>query len=173
MTQVQSSLRPDASLENSIRLAHDRSARGNATRRDWQRVAEMNPDVAYRELRTYLRRAYAAGANRANPYERQARIPGAVIGFVAGTLLMIAVWIFLPYARENWMERSLLRDVATGIQFLSTLFVPLGALLGVRWSRNQSSERVEDAPGLTPDATFEEMLEAFEKTQNVGRARVY
>ncbi len=86
---------------------------------------------------------------------------------------MLALWIIMPYARENWMERSVLRDVATGAQFLSTLAVPLGLLIGARWGRRKQEPDTATAPALPRNASFEELLDAFERTQNVGRARVY
>jgi len=173
MTQVSSSFHPDSTLDNLVRLAQDRSARGNATRRDWQRVAEIDPDRAYGELRDFLRRSLNSDASRANPYERQSRVPGAVMGFIGGVLVMLILWIIMPYARENWMDRSVLRDVATGAQFLSTLAVPVGMLIGARWSRRKQGPVTTTAPVLPRNASFEELLDAFERTQNVGRARVY
>lgn len=173
MTQVSSSFHPDSTLDNLVRLARDRSARGNATRRDWQRVAEIDPERAHRELRDFLRRTWNSEASGANPYENQPRVPGAVIGFIAGVLVMLILWVILPYARENWMERSVIRDVATGAQFLSTLAVPAGMLIGARWSRRKQEPDTTTAPALPKNASFDELLDAFEHTQNVGRARVY
>lgn len=173
MTQVSSTSRPESTLENLVRLAKDRSARGNATRRDWQRVADIDPDRANRELREFLRRAYHAEHNAVNPYERRSRAPGALIGFLGGSAIMILLWVVLPYARDNWMEFSVWRDLATGGQFLSTLLVPIGIVIGVRWSQKRNSDAASPAPGLPKNPSFDEMLDVFERTQNVGRARVY
>jgi hypothetical protein len=173
MTQLRSTTHPDVMLDTLLRTAKDRSARGNATRRDWQRVAEIDPELARRELRDFLRRTQNGANNPANPYERGSRKPGALIGFLIGCAVMIALWIFLPYARSNWMETGVMRDIATGGQFVSTLFVPLGTWLGARWGRHAHAEQANDPVGLPKNASFDEMLDAFERTQHVGRARVY
>lgn len=175
MTQLQPAPATDrtASLDSLLRNARDRSARGNATRRDWERVAAIDADRARRELRQFLRHHASTTPSRANPYERRRAIPGAVLGFLAGVALMVVIWIILPYARENWMERSVMRDIATGGQFLSTLFVPIGMLLGARWDHRRHGTNTEPAPGMSREASFEELLDAFEQTQHVGRARIY
>jgi hypothetical protein len=175
MTQVQPTSPSTTTLDHLVRLANDRSARGNATRRDWERVAEIDPDRAYRELRDFIRRTGHAEVSTANPYESRSRVPGALIGFIAGVVLMIVVWIVLPYAREHWMDFGVWRDIATGAQFISTLLIPLGALLGARWSRrhNDDAATTQAAPASLRNASFDELLAIFERTQNVGRARVY
>jgi hypothetical protein len=173
MTELRSTTHPDVMLDTLLRTARDRSARGNATRRDWQRVAEIDPEIARRELRDFLRRTQNAAYDPANPYERGSRRPGALIGFLIGCALMIALWIFLPYARENWMETGVMRDMATGGQFISTLLVPLGTWLGARWGRHGHGEQADSPTGLPKNASFDELLDAFERTQHVGRARVY
>jgi hypothetical protein len=160
-------------LDTLLRTARDRSARGNATRRDWQRVAEIDPDLARRELRDFLRRTQNGTGDLANPYLRQSRTPGALIGFLVGCVLLIALWILLPYARENWMESGVMRDIATGGQFISTLLLPLGIWLGARWDHRNNGDQPGTPAGLPKNASFDELLNAFDRTQHVGRARVY
>ena len=173
MTQLRSTTHPDVMLDTLLRTARDRSARGNATRRDWQRVAEIDPDLARRELRDFLRRTQNGGGDLGNPFTRQSRTPGALIGFLAGCGLLIALWLFLPYARENWMDTGVMRDLATGGQFISTLLVPLGLWLGARWDQRQYDDQPNTPAGIAKNASFDELLNAFERTQHVGRARVY
>lgn len=163
-----------AALENALRIAQHRSARGNATRRDWERVAAIDPDLAYRELRDLLRRAGNANFEPTNPFERQSRIPGAFIGFLLGVLAMAIAWVILFELQDRWVTNPLLRDIATGSQFLATVLVPLGLVLGARWSRRRSTTTETRASLTVPKgATFDNLLERFERTQNIGRARVY
>lgn len=160
-------------LDSLLRTARDRSARGHASRRDWERVAAIDPDLAYRELRDFLRRASNAEFNPANPFERRSRVPGTLIGFLAGVAVMLIFWTAMPYLRDQWLEYSVLRDIATGGQFLSTLFVPLGMVLGARWERRHAPSASHTSLVPAKGASFGELLDMFERTQNVGRARVY
>jgi hypothetical protein len=171
--QLQSTLAPDVMLDSLLRTARDRSARGNGSRRDWERVAAINPDLAYRELRDFLRRTNNAEFNPTNPFERRSHAPGALIGFIAGAAVMVAIWAVMPYMREQWVNYPVLRDFATGGQFLSTLFIPLGMIVGARWERRHANADTRMSLVPAKGASFEELLDLFERTQSVGRARVY
>jgi hypothetical protein len=161
-------------VQSALRTARDRSARGNATRRDWERVAEIDPNVAHRELRDFLRRAANATYDPANPYVRQSRIPGASIGFLLGVLGVAISWIIMLELQEVWADRPILRDIATGGQFLAAVLIPIGIALGARWSRREAEANGERYQMIVPqDATFDELLDIFERTQNSNRARVY
>lgn len=163
-----------SALQHALRIARDRSARGNATRRDWERVAAIDPDRAYRELRDFLRRAGNAEYDPANPYERQSRIPGAFIGFILGVVGVAVSWLVMLELQEIWADQPILRDIATGGQFLAAVLIPIGIALGARWSRRKAVGTDERHSLTVPSgATFDELLEIFERTQNVNRARVY
>lgn len=174
MTQLESHPSSDVTLENLLRNARDRSARGNATRRDWERVAAIDPDLARRELAEFLRaHANAAGLHiPTNPYARSRRVSGAVLGFVGGVLAVAAIWLALPWIRDTYVDEPLWQHVVTSGQFIATALIPAGIFLGARWGA--SRDEAPDAPADTPeDASLDELLEAFEKTQHIGHARVY
>lgn len=174
MTQLQSRPSTDTtSLESLLRNAHDRSARGNATRRDWERVAAIDRSVARRELATFLRTHANAVHSTANPYENNTRIPGAVVGFVIGVAAVAAIWTFIPWVRDTYIDSFFWQDVITTGQFFSTVLIPIGIFVGARWSAARQPAETEGKDALAQDASFEEMLDAFEQTQHVGRARVY
>lgn len=173
MTELQSRPTTDATLQSLLRNARDRSARGNATRRDWESVADIDHGVARREVREFLlRHANAVGSN-ANPYARGTGISGAIVGFVVGVLLVAAIWLALPWIRDNYISDPLWQHVITSGQFIATVLIPLGIYLGAKWSQKRAGHEPA-APSVVPeDATLEELLDAFERTQHAGRARVY
>lgn len=163
---------PDARLEPLLQTARNRSARGNATRRDWERVAAIDREVARREVRDFLRR-HGNAITGANPYDRSTGVSGSVIGFVAGVLLVAAIWIVLPWIRDTWISTPIWQHVITSGQFIATALIPLGIFLGARWSQKRAGQEQATPVGIPQDATLEELLDAFEKTQHAGRARVY
>lgn len=179
MTELQSTSAADPAaatasmLESRLRNARDRAARGNATRRDWERVAEIDPDLACRELREFLRRHVNANHSTANPYERNPGISGTLVGFVIGVALVAAIWLLLPWIRDTWISTPFWQHVITSGQFIATALIPLGIFLGAKWSQKRAGHTPSAPAGIPRDATFEELLDAFEKTQHVGRARVY
>lgn len=162
----------DARLDPLLQSARNRSARGNATRRDWERVAAIDRELARREVRDFLRR-HANAVPGANPYERSTRISGSVVGFVVGVLLVAAIWIALPWIRDTWVSEPIWQHVVTSGQFIATALIPLGIFLGAKWSQKRHGQEPTAPAGIPQDATLEELLDAFEKTQHAGRARVY
>ena len=175
MTRLESLPTTDTTpmLESRLRHARDRSARGNATRRDWERVAAIDHDLACREVREFLRRHGNATPSMANPYERNPGISGTLVGFVVGVALVAAIWIALPWIRDTWISTPFWQHVITSGQFIATALIPLGIFLGAKWSQKRAGQEPAAPAGIPRDATFEELLDAFEKTQHVGRARVY
>ena len=175
MTQLQSRTATDTTtmLESLLRSARDRSARGNATRRDWERVATINHDLACREVREFLKRHANATHSTANPYERAPGISGTIVGFVIGVVLVTAIWLALPWIRDTYISTPFWQHVITSGQFIATALIPLGIFLGAKWSQKRAAHEPPTPAGIPRDATFEELLQAFEKTQRVGRARVY
>jgi hypothetical protein len=173
MTQLHPRPTTDPMLESLLRTARDRSARGNATRRDWQRVATIDRDLAQSEVREFLVRHGNTTPSTANPYERASGISGAVIGFVAGVALVAVTWLVLPWIRDTWISTPIWQHVITSGQFISTVFIPVGIYLGARWSQKRAGDEARHPAGIPKDATLEDLLDAFEKTQHAGRARVY
>lgn len=159
--------------EPLLQLARDRSARGNATRRDWERVAAVDPALAHRELAEFLRRHGNAVHGHANPYERSARVPGALLGFIGGVLAVAAIWLILPWIRDTYISTPIWQHVITSGQYIFTVLIPAGIVIGARWGAAHDAASPATRAGLPPDASFEEMLAAFEQTQHIGRARVY
>ena len=175
MTRIESMPSPETSslLESRLRSARDRSARGNATRRDWERVAELDHDRARRELREFLLRHGNAAPAGANPYARSAGLSGTIGGFVISVLLVAAIWLALPWIRDTWVSEPFWQHVVTSGQFIATALIPLGIFLGARWSQRRAGQEATTPAGIPRDATLEELLDRFETTQHAGRARVY
>lgn len=159
--------------EPLLQVARDRSARGNATRRDWERVAAVDPVLAERELAEFLRRQANAVHGTVNPYERSSRVPGALLGFIGGVLAVAAIWLILPWIRDTYISTPIWQHVITSGQYIFTALIPAGIVLGAKWGAAHDAASPASRAGLPPNASFEEMLAAFEKTQHVGRARVY
>lgn len=170
-TQAIPSTEPQA--EALLRTAYERSARGNATRRDWERVAAVDPVLAERELAEFLRRHASATQGLANPYERTARVPGALLGFIGGVLAVAAIWLILPWIRDTYISTPIWQHVITSGQYIFTALIPAGIFLGAKWGAARDDASPAARAGLPPNASFEEMLDVFEQTQHVGRARVY
>lgn len=164
---------PTSILDSRLRSARERSARGNATRRDWERVAALDRGLAERELREFLRRHGNATPSTANPYDRSRGVSGAVVGFVIGVLLVAAIWLLLPWIRDTYVSAPFWQHVVTSGQFISTALIPLGIVLGAKWSQDRAGQGPSAPLGLPRDASFENLLDAFVQTQHVGRARVY
>lgn len=175
MTDTHTQTRPLAttSAEPLLQAARERSARGNATRRDWERVAAVDPTLAQRELSEFLRRHASAVHGLANPYERSARVPGALLGFIGGVLAVAAIWLIIPWIRDTYISEPIWQHVATSGQYIFTALIPAGIFLGAKWGAAHDAASPTSRTGLPADASFDELLDAFEKTQHIGRARVY
>lgn len=158
-------------LNELVRRARERSARGNATPDDWRSIAEIDEERARRELSAYLRTANPAKAD-ANPYERNRRSVGTVLGFVLGALAMVVMWIWgVPYLQEAWAGITYGPGLATALTYVSTALVPLGAWAGSRWDKGHHEPEAE-MPFPT-DTSLDELLQRFTRTQNRSRTRVY
>ncbi len=175
MTDTRTETRPmtATSPEPLLQAARERSARGNGTRRDWERLAGVDPALAQRELAEFLRRHANAVQGLANPYERSARVPGALLGFIGGVLTVAAIWLILPWIRDTYISTPIWQHVVTSGQYIFTALIPAGIFFGAKWGAAHDAASPASRAGLPRDASFEEMLNAFEKTQHIGRARVY
>ena len=172
MTQMSYDARTQSLLNDLIRVARERSARGNATAADWRSIAEIDEERARRELSRYLQTHRSVSNLDINPYERNRRSVGTVLGFVLGALGMVVMWIWgVPYLQEAWAGITYGPGVATALTYVSTTLVPLGAWVGSRWDRGHQQP---DVPPPSPtDSTFDELLQRFTRSQNRSRTRVY
>lgn len=160
-------------LEDALTTARARSARGNATRRDWEAVFALDRDVATEALRDFLLRANIKAAGDTNPYARRPRGWGAGVGFLLGCVVMAITWLLFPWFRDLAGDHRVLKDFATLTQFLSTLFVPLGAWIGVQVEHARRPPAAPTAGGavLTRSSSWDEMLAMFESTQRRDHGR--
>lgn len=172
MTQAPSDPLTQSLLENRVRAAHERAARGNATTDDWRSIAEIDEERARIELSEYLQTTTTD--MNANPYDPNPRAVGTVLGFITGGLLMMFTWRFVvPYLQDAWAGIEYGPGFATAITYVSTVLLPLGAWLGSRWDRAHRPASVSLQVETNTDGTFEELLQRFCRIQNRARARVY
>jgi hypothetical protein len=174
MTQATSRSNTQSRLENLVKVAHERSARGNATADDWRSIAEIDEERARLELAEYLQTT-TAGTN-ANPYSTNPRSVGTVAGFIAGGLIMMFMWRFgVPYLQDAWASFTYGPGFATAITYVSTVLLPLGAWAGSRWDRahRPASAVSPTESDIDTDDTFEGLLQRFCRIQNRARTRVY
>ncbi len=171
MTQAPSNPKIQSLLDDLVQVARERSARGNATAADWRSIAEIDEERARRELSRYLRTHPSVANVEVNPYERNRRSVGTVLGFVLGALGMVVMWLWgVPYLQEAWAGITYGPGFATALTYVSTTLVPLGAWAGSRWDRRHQQP---DAPSSHTDCSFDELLQQFTRTQNRTRTRVY
>lgn len=172
MTQASTNFTPKSLLDDLVRTALERSARGNATADDWRAVADIDEERARTELSSYLRSA--TSSNDVNPYEKHPRSYGTVAGFIGGALVMAIIWQWgVPWLQDAWAGIDYGPGMATTITYVAPLLLPLGAWLGTRLDRSRHSQ---DSPATTAPqttGTFEELLRRFVRFQNRSHTRVY
>lgn len=166
---------PSQTTDHMVQICKERSERGVATRTDWIRLAEINSDRAYRELKTYL--LQQDSEQQANPFEKRNpfRFAGMAAGFVAGVLFMIAWWLFGEWMHENIVTSARGWDVVTFTQYVAASLIPAFAYLGWRidHKRNEGGQPDSGAGGSLKNASWEELLERFDATRKAGGTRMY
>lgn len=170
MTQASSNLTPESLLDELVRTARERAARGTATVADWRAIADIDENRARHELASYLQQT--TSTDDANPFERQPNSLGTVAGFVLGAIIMAAFWFWgVPFLQDAWAGIDYGPGVATALTYVAPALLPLGAWLGNRWDRSRRTHHTTQA--TMPRGTFDELLRRFVRHQNGSRARVY
>lgn len=161
--------------DHIAQICRERSERGVATRSDWQRLAEMNPERAYRELRDYLQVSENTG--EANPYDKsiRPRFLGVTGGFLAGVVFMVGWWLFGEYLHENVVTTNRGWDLVTFTQYVAASLLPAFAWLGWRIDAKHREENPTPAETRAPlkNATWDELLARFDATRKAGGTRMY
>ena len=163
------------STEHLIQICRERSARGVATRADWERLAEIKPDRARIELREFLREN--PPREEINPYESKKswKHSGAVIGFLFGVVFMSAWWLFGDYLNREVVDSGKQWDLVTLSQYVAASLLPVFAWLGWRFDkkREDTAETVETESVNLSQASWNELLDQFDKTRKAGGTRMY
>lgn len=164
---------PSQQTDHIVQICRERSERGVATRADWQRLAELNPERAHRELRAYLQ--VHDSTPLANPYEKQSgfRFTGMVTGFLIGVVFMIAWWLFGEYLHANVVTTTRGWDLVTFTQYVAASLLPAFAFLGWRIDNKRNAAPKETRQESLRDATWEELLARFDATRKAGGTRMY
>lgn len=164
-------------IDSLVTAAKERSALGRATADDWRAIATIDEERARRELLGFLRRAEPVIQFDANPYEKQPRAIGTVVGFIAGCILMALMWQFgVPWLQDAWAGIDYGPGMATSLTYISTLLLPLGAWIGSRWdrkSRNATAPARQERQAIPKDTSFDDLIQRFCQTQQRSRTRVY
>lgn len=166
---------PQQTTDHIVQICRERSERGVATKSDWQRLAEINPDRAYTELKTFL--LLNEDQSAPNPYEKSGkfRIAGAALGFLVGVAFMAAYWLFADYLLRDVITSARQWDVVTLTQYIAATLLPVFAWVGWRIdNRRYESHQVdsEERESLR-GATWQELLTRFEATRKAGGTRMY
>lgn len=167
---------PSQTTDHIVQICRERSERGVATRADWQRLAELNPERAQRELRSYLQVHEAD--TPANPYEKRSgfRFTGLAAGFFVGVIFMVAWWLFGEYLHENVVSTARGWDVVTFTQYVAASLLPAFAFLGWKLENKRAETSDQEASAKAPslrNATWDELLERFDATRKAGGTRMY
>lgn len=165
---------PMQNTDHFVQICRERSERGVATRTDWQRLAEINPDRAYRELKTYLQ--LNQDEPPANPYAKaeRPRIAGIAIGFVVGIAFMAAWWIFADYLQGEVVTSARGWDVVTLSQYVAASLLPAFAWLGWRIDNKRHADTdTSNNPASLKDASWDDLLARFDATRKAGGTRMY
>jgi hypothetical protein len=166
---------PTQATDHIVQICRERSERGVATRADWERLAEINPERAYNELKTYLQ--LNQPQVEANPFDKSSRpqFAGAAIGFVVGVVFMAAWWLFGDYLHAEVVTTARGWDMVTFSQYVAASLLPAFAWLGWRLdTKRQETNRQESGQNTSlKDATWEDLLARFDATRRAGGTRMY
>lgn len=166
---------PSQNTDHIVQICRERSERGVATRADWARLAEINPDRAYRELKTYLQRHDSQ--QPADPYAKREgfRFAGMFLGFLAGVVFMVAWWFFAEWLHENIVTSARGWDVVTLTQYIAASLLPAFAFLGWRMDtkRNGAKEKETVEQRSLKNASWDDLLVEFDATRKAGGTRMY
>lgn len=166
---------PSQTTDHIVQICRERSERGVATRADWERLSELNPDRAYRELKTYLQRHDSD--QHVNPYEKRTgfRFTGMFIGFIFGVAFMVAWWFFGEWLHENVVTSARGWDMVTLSQYIAASLLPAFAFLGWRIDRkrNDSSQQEQEDRASLRNASWDDLLTRFDATRKAGGTRMY
>lgn len=165
---------PHTNTDHMIQICRERSTRGVATRADWQRLAEINPERARAELISFLQTSQADAAP--NPFENRGRPHiGAAAGFVIGVIFMAAWWLFGDYLQREVITTARQWDIVTFTQYVAASLLPVFAWLGWRYDQRRTDASVESAPMQQPlsTLTWDELLARFDATRKPGGTRMY
>lgn len=166
---------PSQSTDHLVQICRERSERGVATRADWERLSQINPDRAYRELKAYLLRHDSR--EHVNPYEKTQgfRFAGMFVGFIVGVVFMVAWWFFGEYLHEHVVTSARGWDVVTLTQYIAASLLPAFAFLGWRIDskRNAANKQDQEAFGSLKNASWDDLLARFDATRKAGGTRMY
>lgn len=166
---------PQQTTDHIVQICRERSERGVATRSDWQRLAEINPDRAYAELKNFLQLSEDTAAP--NPYEKseKPRLAGAAAGFLVGVVFMIAWWLFADYLQREVLTSARQWDVVTLTQYIAASLLPAFAWLGWRLDkrRHEVQNEAQTNKQTLKDATWQDLLARFDATRKAGGTRMY
>ena len=165
---------PSQATDHLIQICRERSSRGVATRADWQRLAEIDPERARRELINYLHLNQVHTAP--NPYDNRGKAhTGLVVGFLLGVAFMVAYWLF-----GDWLQRDVITtarqwDVVTFTQYVAASLLPFFAWLGWRRDQQRAAANGPAAPEKHnySEADWDELLARFDATRKAGGTRMY
>lgn len=165
---------PSQATDHMIQICRERSTRGVATRADWQRLAEINPERARAELISFLQTDQAdAGPN---PFENKGGPHiGAAAGFVIGVIFMAAWWLFGDYLQREVITSARQWDIVTFTQYVAASLLPVFAWLGWRYDQRRTGASAESTPDYQSlsSLTWDELLARFDATRKAGGTRMY
>jgi hypothetical protein len=145
----------DVNVKQLLKQVRKKVTAGTVTTRDWRGLAASDPDVARKELASYLRSHERVPA--VNPYDKGSKPYGAGLGFALGLVLTVVIWYVMPDLRSALKDDIPgFAEFATATMFAATFFAIVFAFVGARWGQF-----------ATPmaDGSFEDMLRRFEIVQ--------
>lgn len=154
-------------ITRRLHTARERTERGQATRADWLRVSELDPDVARDELDQSLRLTLSTADFARDPFAPARLTFGAGVGFALGLAIMLAIWLIAPPLRDRVVGQPVLPNVLTALQFGSTAIPIALAWIGAR--RRDPAEKGD----RRDNASLDELLDRLDAVQGRHRARVY
>jgi hypothetical protein len=165
---------PHTNTDHMIQICRERSARGVATRADWQRLADIDPERARTELISFLKTSQDQAAP--NPFDTKGRPhTGLVAGFVFGMLFMAAWWLFGDYLQREVITTARQWDVVTFTQYVAASLLPVFAWLGWRYDQRRVDASTEPTPVQQPlsSMSWDDLLARFDATRKAGGTRMY
>lgn len=155
-------------LKHLLRTAREHTEKGQGRRSDWLRIAQLDPDLAQRELRASLKHALPNANLSRNPLEASKLEFGAGIGFAVGAVIMFACWLIAPPLRDQVEDVRYLPDIITALQFASSSFPVILAWIGARRRRQSSPDDL-----IGNNASFDELLNHMDVIQGRHHTRIY